>query len=59
VNQYEYGKTYTLLVKEGIKSKKGGVLSKPTKMILQQKINSKPAITKWTYSSLRCRKSGK
>lgn len=42
VNQYEYGKTYTLLVKEGIKSKKGSMLSKPTKMIFTTKINSKP-----------------
>lgn len=44
VNEYEYGKTYTLLVKEGIKSKKGSMLSKSTKMIFTIKTNpNKPA----------------
>ncbi|MCY6355601.1 N-acetylmuramoyl-L-alanine amidase [Clostridium sp. ZS2-4] len=44
VNGYEYGKTYTLLVKEGIKSVKGSELSKPTKMIFTTKTNpDKPA----------------
>lgn len=39
VNEYEYGKTYTLLVKEGIKSRKGSGLSKPTKMTFTTKTN--------------------
>ncbi|MCY6370018.1 N-acetylmuramoyl-L-alanine amidase [Clostridium ganghwense] len=40
VNGYEYGKTYTLIVKEGIKSKKGSKMSKASRMIFTTKVKS-------------------